>query len=394
MMKAVHILHSIEYSGAEIMLYQASDIFHENNIETTLLACEKKPGQFEQPMREKGYTVDSVGADGKRGTLVNFYNYFKKNKFDIVHIHTEDMYLWRVMVLKLTGHHNIIRSFHNCWTFTGSLRAKRILHRRIASILGVKNHAIGTAVESNERNTFLNKTFIINNWIQLNPEILDRKEEIGRQKRQELGIDPDAFVIISIGGCSHIKNHRFILNLIEPLGNKGLEVTYLHVGTGKDEGAEKISSKNLGLDSKVIFTGNRKDIPELLICADIYLMPSLFEGLSIALLEAMYYNGLVVVNDAPGLTNMIDKGQTGYVIDVKEKARYLKLIEQISNGQIDVSQTRANARAFVEENFSMEVNVRKLIAFYKQNTHLRQKENQGQTVSVAEGGLSKLTSGV
>jgi glycosyltransferase involved in cell wall biosynthesis len=393
MMKAVHILHSIEFSGAEIMLYQASDIFRENNIETTLLACEKKPGQFEQPMREKGYKVDSVGADGKLNTLVNFYNYFKKNKFDIVHIHTEDMYLWRVIALKLTGHHNIVRSFHKCWTFKGSLRAKRILHRRLASILGVKNHAIGAAVEANERDTFLNKTFIINNWIQLKPEILDRKVDIRRLKRQELGIDPDSFVIISIGGCSHIKNHEFILNLIEPLSNKGLQVTYLHVGAGKDEEAEKISSKTLGLDSKVIFTGNRKDIPELLICADIYLMPSLFEGLSIALLEAMYYNGLVVVNDAPGLTNMIDKYRTGYIIDVKEKDHYLDLIGQISNGQIDVSQMKSNAKAFVEENFSMEVNVRKLIAFYKQNTQLGQKENKDEKIPVAESGLSKLTSG-
>jgi glycosyltransferase involved in cell wall biosynthesis len=144
----------------------------------------------------------------------------------------------------------------------------------------------------------------------------------------------------------------------------------------------------------VIFTGNRKDIPELLICADIYLMPSLFEGLSIALLEAMYYNGLVVVNDAPGLTNMIDKERNGYVIDVKEKDRYLDVIARVGKGQIDVSQMRSNARAFVEENFSMDVNVRKLIAFYKQNTQLDRKENKDQTVPVAEDGLSKLTSGI
>ena len=261
-------------------------------------------------------------------------------------------------------------------------------------MLGVKSHAIGTAVEANERDTFLNKTFIINNWIQLKPEILDRKEDIRQMKRRELGIDADSFVIISIGGCSHIKNHEFILNLVGPLSDKGVKVTYLHVGTGKDEEAEKVSSKSLGVDSKVIFTGNRKDIPELLICADIYLMPSLFEGLSIALLEAMYYNGLVVVNDAPGLTNMIDKDRTGYVIDVKEKDRYLDLIRQVSNGQVDVSQMRSNARAFVEENFSMEINVRKLIAFYNQNTHLDRKEHNDQNASVAEGGLSKLTSGV
>lgn len=367
-MRVVHVLNAIEYSGAEIMLYQAAPIFNEQQIDTTLLACYKNPGQFEQPMREQGYIIDHIGTDGKIPFLKNFYKYFNANKFDVVHIHTEELYLWKVIILKLTGHNNIIRTFHNCWSFTGFLRFKRTLHRRLTTWLGVKNHAIGTAVQDNEARVFFNKTFIINNWIKLNTDILEKRTAVNLAKRAELGIDVDAFVVISIGGCSPIKNHAYIVNLIKDLNNKGLKICYLHAGTGVDEAAEKTLAKTIGVDAQVIFTGNRKDIPELLLLSDLYLMPSMFEGLSIALIEAMYYNGLVVVNDAPGLSNMIINNQTGYVIPVAERQDYINLILNIANKSIDVNPIKENARTFVAQNFSMEKNARELVEFYKLNT--------------------------
>lgn len=367
-MRAVHVLHSIEYSGAEIMIYQASDIFHEHQIHTTLLASGKTKGQFEEPMRKKGYVIDSLISNWKILSILKFFHYFRNNKFDIVHIHTESLYLWKVIALRLTGHNNIVRSYHNCWSFKGWLRFKRTIQRKLATLLGVKNHAIGSAVQINEHRVFNNKSIIINNWIKLNPDLLERKDVIRNLKRAELGINPNSFVIISIGGCSYIKNHTFIINLIKSLNNDGLKVTYLHVGTGVDEESEKILAKKTGVDSQIIFTANRKDIPELLISTDVYLMPSLFEGLSIALLEAMYYNGLVIVNDAPGLTKMIVNNETGYVINVQEKLSYINLIQAIGNNTIDVEKIKSAARVLVEQNFSMEKNARELIEFYKQNT--------------------------
>ncbi|MEO8887379.1 MAG: glycosyltransferase [Mucilaginibacter sp.] len=365
-MKVIHILNAIEYSGAEIMLYQAAGVFKENKIDTTLLACYPNPGKFEQPMREVGYHVDSVGAEGAFTLFANLFKYFKKNKFDVVHIHSENYYVWKVIILKLTGHNNIVRTFHNNWEFTGWLRYKRALHRNIATWLGVKNHSIGTAVQLNEEQVFFNKSIVINNWIKLNPDLLSRRETVSKLKREELGIAPDTFVMISVGGCSYIKNHGFIFDLIPLLNQAGLKVCYLHVGTGDDEPAEKTLSKKLGLDAQVIFTGNRKDVPELLLLADIYMMPSLFEGLSIALLEAMYYNGLALVNNAPGLANVIVDKKTGYVIDIDQPQNYVKFIQDVAGGAINATNIKAAAKAFVEDNYVVEKNAAKLIEFYKQ----------------------------
>ena len=366
--RVVHVLSSIEYSGAEIMLYQASDIFKENQIHTTLLAGAEKIGRFEGPMLEKGYVIDHIRTEARIQVLIKFFQYFNKNKFDVVIMHVDDLYLWRIIILRLTGHNNIVRTYHSCWGFTGWLRFKRAIHRRLAVWLGVKNHAIGLAVQENEKRVFNNDCVIITNWIKLNDGIFKTKDNIRSLKRAELGIEPGAFVIISVGGCAALKNHPFIINLIGMLNDEGLKVTYLHVGAGDEEESEKALAKKIDVYSQIIFAGTRKDVPELLLSADVYLMPSEYEGLSIALLEAMYYNGLVIVNDPPALKKMIVQNETGFVINVEKKLDYIDLLKKIQNNSIDVLRIKSAAKKFVEENFNLEKNARALIEFYKEGT--------------------------
>jgi glycosyltransferase involved in cell wall biosynthesis len=235
-------------------------------------------------------------------------------------------------------------------------------------MLGVKKHAIGDAVLANERKAFHNKCHLINNWIALNDSLVKDKEAIRVAKRAELGIGQDSFVIVSVGGCSSVKNHGFIIDLVKTLANEGHSVTYLHVGTGIDEEAEKTKVRELGLSSQIIFTGNRNDVPALLVCADVYLMPSLFEGLSIALLEAMYYNGLVVVNNAPGLNNMVDNNVTGFVADIENPQNYIDLLKKMINKELDTDAIKEASRTFIEDNFAMEKNAREMVKYYKMNT--------------------------
>jgi glycosyltransferase involved in cell wall biosynthesis len=364
-MKVAHILYSIEYSGAEIMLNQASDIFDEQNISTTLVACSSKAGLFEPAMLQKGYTIHRTNTSSKFQLIKHLYKYFRENKFDVVHIHTEALFLWIVVILKLTNHHNIVRTYHNCWTFTGLLRFKRIIHRRLTVWMGVKNHAIGIAVSKNEKGMFLNDTVIINNWIKTDSEIIKGRSGINERVRKQLGIKLTDFVMITIGGCSSVKNHTFVIGVLEKLIIKNMNVIYLHVGTGKDENKEKQMADTLNLNSNIIFTGNRNNIPELLIASDLYLMPSIFEGLSIANLEAMYYNGVVIVNDAPGLNNLVRHNKTGYILNINNEDKYLEKIEELYNNKEDISDIKNAARSFVLNNFSMEKNVSKLLSFYK-----------------------------
>ena len=119
--------------------------------------------------------------------------------------------------------------------------------------------------------------------------------------RHQLGIPKDKYVIISTGGCSAIKNHHDILQAITLLPNSE-NILYLHLGSGKTEKEEIELVKSLDIADKVHFLGNKDNVRDYLITSDLYLMPSLFEGLAIAALEAMACGIPSILYDVNGLS--------------------------------------------------------------------------------------------
>ena len=100
------------------------------------------------------------------------------------------------------------------------------------------------------------------------------------QKRIELGVPEDAILLLSVGELSARKNHIIIIKAMQNLPDN---YWYVIVGQGKLKSDLKGEDKT----GRVIFLGYRNDIPELMRCADVFVFPSLQEGLPVALMEAM-----------------------------------------------------------------------------------------------------------
>jgi len=109
-------------------------------------------------------------------------------------------------------------------------------------------------------------------------------------KRKELGIE-NKFVIEHIGNFSIHKNHSFLIDIFKAVHEKNNNAVLVLVGGGKLRGDIEKKVEVLGLKENVIFTGIRPDIPALLDAADVFLFPSLSEGLGMVLIETQT-NGL------------------------------------------------------------------------------------------------------
>jgi len=110
---------------------------------------------------------------------------------------------------------------------------------------------------------------------------------VSAQVRRELGIPIDAYVVGHVGRFSEVKNHVFLLDIVRCMVEHDPNVRCLLVGDGplRQEIEEKVNQ--LGLKDKVIFTGLRSDVPRLMLGAmDVFLLPSLYEGLPLVLIEA------------------------------------------------------------------------------------------------------------
>jgi glycosyltransferase involved in cell wall biosynthesis len=135
-----------------------------------------------------------------------------------------------------------------------------------------------------------------------------------RRKRAELGLGTDDVVVGAIAVLSEQKGLTYLLQAARRLVDRGCRARFVIVGGGPLEAALKEEAQALGLGESVIFTGWRPDGPELMSMLDVFAMPSLWEAMPMALLEAMAARRAVVVSDVGDNRVVVDGGRCGIVV--------------------------------------------------------------------------------
>lgn len=144
------------------------------------------------------------------------------------------------------------------------------------------------------------------------------------KKRHELGIPEDAIVLLSVGELSKRKNHEVVIRALAQIKDKN--VAYAICGKGSLERYLKDLARQLGVYNRVFFLGFRTDVIEICKASDIFVFPSLQEGLPVALMEAMACNLSCIVSDIRGNTDLIDNSDNLF-----KPSNINELIEKLSN---------------------------------------------------------------
>lgn len=124
---------------------------------------------------------------------------------------------------------------------------------------------------------------VLNNAIDAKQYIYNSEKE--QYMKSKLGIQ-DKFVLGHVGRFSPQKNHKFLIDVFESVEKLEKNVVLILVGTGDGKSEIEDKVRKLGLKDKVIFLGTRNDIPDILQAFDVFVFPSLNEGLGIAAVEA------------------------------------------------------------------------------------------------------------
>ena len=148
--------------------------------------------------------------------------------------------------------------------------------------------------------------------------------------RAELGLSAGDLVIGTVGSLYPVKGHRYLLDAMPTILGRYPNAVLLLIGRGELEISLKEQAQRLGIEARVRFLGLRQDVPKLLAAMDVFVLPSLSEGLSMALLEAMASGKPVVATRVGGNPELIDHGRTGFLVqpeDVSDlAANLLKLL--------------------------------------------------------------------
>lgn len=128
-------------------------------------------------------------------------------------------------------------------------------------------------------------------------------EDSRRKLRDSLGVADDDIMLLSVGELSRRKNHEVVIDAMNLIGNNRLK--YFICGRGSLESQLKEKINKLGLQNNVFLLGYRNDIAELNSAADIFVFPSLQEGLPVALMEAIASKRLVVCSNIRGNMDLV-----------------------------------------------------------------------------------------
>lgn len=151
------------------------------------------------------------------------------------------------------------------------------------------------------------------------------------KKRKELGIEKNSFLLVNAAELSKRKNQIVLLKALAELKKrKDLKnIQLLLCGTGLMEQQLRIYVKQLGIENRVIFAGYRTDLYEIYKTADCFVFPSLQEGLSVALMEAMAAGLPIICSKIRGNVDLVRDKQNGYLIYHFKAEEYTKRIQQI-----------------------------------------------------------------
>ncbi len=216
--------------------------------------------------------------------------FLKNNHYDIVHIHYTTPL--RAFYLKAAKNANVpVRIYHShSAEVSGKSRIKIAIYNYCKKVID-KYATHYFACSQAAANWIYSKKTIDSNQVKIIYNGIDTKrftfdEAIRNNIRKELGIN-DEFVIINTGRFTEQKNQSFIFDIVDYIRNNiNKEVRLLLLGEGPLKDEYEIKANRLGIAENVIFLGVRKNVQDFLFASDCFIMPSLYEGLPVAGIEA------------------------------------------------------------------------------------------------------------
>lgn len=294
--KIVHVLSGVNFGGVESVLYNYFSNMKKNNIENVIISHDKINEDNAKMFEELGFKLYEVTP--KRKSLIkNFIELYKliiKENPDILHVHmTSSSYMALLAGSVCDVNVRICHSHLSFPEITSKDKIYNLLCRMFSNVYMACSEDASRYLFGN-RNTNKENVIILRNAIQL--EKFKYDEVVRNNLREELNLK-DKFIIGNIGRFTEQKNQKRILEIFEEIYKTDKNAVLMLIGNGeqKDEIIDIAKKKNLLENVK--FLEGITNIQDYYQIMDVFLFPSLYEGLGIVAIEAQISGLFCLVSD-------------------------------------------------------------------------------------------------
>lgn len=356
-----------ESGGIESFLYNVLLRVDLTRLEVDLVAAEIRESVFTAELQKRGIHFYELSGN-QHNLLKNWWDFcqlLRKRKYDVAHFNVfQGLSLVYAQLAKAAGvsvrivhsHNTALRQSRTRWIKIGIHQIARFLFSNAATRRWACSSDAAAFMFS--RQILADAGFqFIPNGIEINRFRFQWNER--ERVRKTLGLT-GAFVVGNVGRLCAQKNQMFLLDVFAEIYKLRPESQLLLVGTGDMEVILKEKAEKLGISPQVNFLGTSNHIPQLLWAMDLFVFPSLFEGLSVAVVEAQTAGLPVFCSESISEeTHLTDRFQ---IVSLNKSSRYWAQVI-LANSNLWKNRERC-ADLVCEAGFEIEDVVRKIEAVY------------------------------
>ncbi|MEW6169948.1 MAG: glycosyltransferase [Candidatus Omnitrophota bacterium] len=358
----LHVIWSLEKGGAERFLVLLVKNFDQSRF-NSIVCCLNWKGEWASELEEKGIKVIALNKKGKFDICVIYriICVIRQYKIDIVNTH-----LWAADCLGRVaaifgGVPIIISTVQNVDIW------KKFWHKIIDKMLANRTTKF-IAVSKAVKEFLINTEKIPEEKIEIIPNAIDAEslrvnELAGLRVREDLGIKNEEIVLTVIGRLVEQKGHKYLFEALSMLDGR-YRVKLLVVGDGPLRESLQFKVNSLQLENKIQFLGQRRDMAEIFNASDGVILPSLYEGLPVSILEAMAVGKPVIATDVGGTCELVKDGETGFLAQAKNSKSLASNIEKLLTSPDKGKKMGERGKELVNNAFSIQAIVKKTADLY------------------------------
>lgn len=363
MIRVLQVYPQMNNAGTERVIFNLYE-----NIDTTQVQFDflvEQSGELDEKIVSMGGKIHYLYKKEDKAYYFALLHFFSEHPdYKVVHAHTHGRMGLVLKAAKKCGVPCRIAHSHNA---RNDLPKVAAFMKGLSSIPMEKNATHFFACSENAAKWLfphkIKECRVLYNGIRLDKYLFN---ECNRQSvRESLGISDAAFVMIHVGRFAKQKNHEYLVKILESYGKiDSSEWKMIFVGEGPLEETIKMKVQETGLMKHVLFLGARKDVNELYSAADMFLFPSLHEGLGIVVIEAQASGLPCIVSDAIPLEADMEIGLLNTLRLQDSYDKWSKMIvakkwntasreaqkDAILNGKYNIKQIAVQMQQFYLEN--------------------------------------------
>jgi glycosyltransferase involved in cell wall biosynthesis len=366
-MKPINILHimsKLPVGGVENQLLMILGKYDRRKLCPLVCSLSDK-GEIGKEIEDSGIEVFSLHKLKHRfdWTIVkDIYNLIETRNVKIVRTHQYHANLYGRLAAWLAKVPCIVASVHNVYT------VDRKIHRRIMNkFLSRCSDKVVAVSETVKRDVLTydglaeDKVKVIYNGIDT-----DRFLNLnGGLIRSKLDISSEAPVVGTIGRLTLQKGQKYLIDAVSTLREKFPQIVLLIVGDGPLRGELENYIRTLGIDRNIILLGTRRDIPPLLSAMDIFVLPSLWEGLGTALIEAMAAGKPIIATDIPAIREIINSEKVGILVPAKDSKAIASSVELLLDNKTLAETIGNSAKKRAFSHFNLDNTVQRYTSLFE-----------------------------